>query len=170
MSLAYEQSWEQRASAFPISLTMPLRSGTYGAEQVVSWLANLLPENTPLRDRSAVEGLASGHCWSSHAPWPRYRRSLFDKQVDQSLPQQIATKSNADELHGNDWRQFASAVGLSPAVVTKRIRELSDRVASKLEEALGETERYPSFRRDFGANLVFLIRERCQRIGRQGVG
>ncbi len=91
-------------------------------------------------------------------------------QVDQSLPQQIATKSNANELHGNDWRQFASAVGLSPDVVTKRIRELSDRVASKLEEALGETERHRSFHRDFGANLLFLIRKRCQRIGRQAAG
>lgn len=44
ISLAYEPSWEQRASAFPISLTMPLRSGTYGAERVMPWLANLLPE------------------------------------------------------------------------------------------------------------------------------
>ncbi len=44
ISLAYEPSWEQRASAFPISLTIPLRSGTYGAEQVMPWLANLLPE------------------------------------------------------------------------------------------------------------------------------
>jgi serine/threonine-protein kinase HipA len=92
------------------------------------------------------------------------------KQVDQSLPQQIAAKSNANEIHGNDWRQFASAVGLSPAVVTKRIRELSDRVASKLEEALGETERCPSSHRDFGANILYVIRKRCQRLGRQAGG
>nr|WP_268841596.1 HipA domain-containing protein [Rhizobium giardinii] len=92
------------------------------------------------------------------------------KQVDQSLPQQIAKKSNANELNGNDWREFASAVGLSPAVVTRRVRELSDRVASKLEEALGETEHNPSFHRDFGANILLVIRKRCQRIGRQAGG
>jgi serine/threonine-protein kinase HipA len=92
------------------------------------------------------------------------------KQVNQSLPQQIATKRNANELHGNDWRQFASTVGLSPAVVTRRVHELSDRVASMLEEALEETSHYPSFHRDFGANLLFLIRKRCKRIGRQAVG
>lgn len=92
------------------------------------------------------------------------------KHADQSLPQQIATKSNANDLHGNDWRQFASAVGLSPAVVTERIRELSDRVASKLEEAMGETERCPSYHRDFGANIMFVIRKRYQRIGRQAGG
>ncbi|WP_343214121.1 HipA N-terminal domain-containing protein [Ensifer oleiphilus] len=44
ISLAYEPIWEHRASAFPISLTMPLRFGIYGAEQVMPWLANLLPD------------------------------------------------------------------------------------------------------------------------------
>ncbi|UXS03210.1 type II toxin-antitoxin system HipA family toxin [Agrobacterium tumefaciens] len=92
------------------------------------------------------------------------------RQVDQSLPQLIATKSNANELHGNDWRQFASAVGLSPAVLTRRVGELTDIVTSKLEEALGETEHYPSFQREFGATLQFAIRKRCQRISRQIIG
>lgn len=89
------------------------------------------------------------------------------KQVDQSLPQQIATKRNANELHDNDWRQFASDIGLSPAVVTRRVRELSVKVVSSLDQALEETAGYPSFNRDFGANLQFLIRKRCQRIARQ---
>jgi serine/threonine-protein kinase HipA len=44
ISLAYEPNWEQRASAFPISLTMPLRAGTFSAGIVMPWLANLLPE------------------------------------------------------------------------------------------------------------------------------
>lgn len=89
------------------------------------------------------------------------------KQVDQSLPQQIATKRNANELHDNDWRQFASDIGLSPAVVTRRVRELSVKVISSLDQMLEETAGYSSFNQDFGANLQFLIRKRCQRIVRQ---
>ncbi|WP_028054552.1 type II toxin-antitoxin system HipA family toxin [Sinorhizobium medicae] len=42
--LDYDRSWEARRSAFPISLTMPLRSGTVGADRLLPWLANLLPE------------------------------------------------------------------------------------------------------------------------------
>ncbi|WP_245505814.1 HipA N-terminal domain-containing protein [Rhizobium sullae] len=34
----------KRRSAFPISLTVPLRSGTVGANRLLPWLANLLPE------------------------------------------------------------------------------------------------------------------------------
>lgn len=44
ISLRYEPSWEQRASAFPVSLTMPLRSGVYRPDLITLWLANLLPE------------------------------------------------------------------------------------------------------------------------------
>lgn len=42
--LEYDPSWEARRSAFPISLTMPLRSGVVGADRLLPWLANLLPE------------------------------------------------------------------------------------------------------------------------------
>ncbi len=42
--LDYDPSWEARRSAFPISLTMPLRSGTISADRLLPWLANLLPE------------------------------------------------------------------------------------------------------------------------------
>ncbi len=44
LSLTYDAAWEKRASAFPLSLTMPLRAGSHGPEQVMPWLANLLPE------------------------------------------------------------------------------------------------------------------------------
>lgn len=44
LSLTYEAEWERRASAFSLSLTMPLRAGTHGSAQVMPWLANLLPE------------------------------------------------------------------------------------------------------------------------------
>lgn len=42
--LIYDPSWEARRSAFPISLAMPLRAGPVGAEALLPWLANLLPE------------------------------------------------------------------------------------------------------------------------------
>lgn len=42
--LDYEPGWEARRSAFPVSLTMPLRSGSIGADRLLPWLANLLPE------------------------------------------------------------------------------------------------------------------------------
>ncbi|WP_376743699.1 type II toxin-antitoxin system HipA family toxin [Ensifer canadensis] len=42
--LDYDLSWKARRSAFPVSLTMPLRSGSVGADRLLPWLANLLPE------------------------------------------------------------------------------------------------------------------------------
>ncbi|OOO17896.1 type II toxin-antitoxin system HipA family toxin [Agrobacterium pusense] len=42
--LDYDPSWEARRSAFPVSLTMPLRSGPIAADRLLPWLANLLPE------------------------------------------------------------------------------------------------------------------------------
>jgi serine/threonine-protein kinase HipA len=42
--LDYDPSWEVRRSAFPVSLTMPLRSGPVAADRLLPWLANLLPE------------------------------------------------------------------------------------------------------------------------------
>jgi serine/threonine-protein kinase HipA len=42
--LDYDPSWEARPSAFPVSLTMPLRSGSVSADRLLPWLANLLPE------------------------------------------------------------------------------------------------------------------------------
>ncbi|KND16275.1 phosphatidylinositol kinase [Pannonibacter phragmitetus] len=42
--LDYEPGWEARRAAFPVSLTMPLRSGPVEAGCLLPWLANLLPE------------------------------------------------------------------------------------------------------------------------------
>ncbi|KXF74780.1 phosphatidylinositol kinase [Paramesorhizobium deserti] len=42
--LTYDPSWEARRLAFPVSLTMPMRSGAVGADVLLPWLANLLPE------------------------------------------------------------------------------------------------------------------------------
>ena len=85
------------------------------------------------------------------------------RRVDQSLPQTLAGKRNADELHGKDWRQFATDVGLSPAAVTRRVEELAALVAAKADEALEQVLSYP----EFGSSLVFLVKKRCRRIERQ---
>jgi len=37
--LNYDPSWEERRSAFPVSLTMPLRSGSISADRLLPWLA-----------------------------------------------------------------------------------------------------------------------------------
>jgi len=42
--MEYDPAWEARRSAFPVSLTMPLRSGPVSADRLLPWLANLLPE------------------------------------------------------------------------------------------------------------------------------
>src|SRR5690606_25027201 len=42
--MEYDPAWEGRRSAFPVSLTMPLRSGPVSADRLLPWLANLLPE------------------------------------------------------------------------------------------------------------------------------
>lgn len=86
------------------------------------------------------------------------------KQVDQSLPQLIGTKRSASELHEDDWRQLATSIGLSPAVVVRHVRALCATVVSNLDRA---SEASSSLKRDIGANLSFHIRKRCQRIERQ---
>lgn len=92
------------------------------------------------------------------------------RQIDQSLPQQVAGKRNANELHGNDWRQLASAIGLSPASVIRRVQELCEKVLSSLDETLESVGRLPAYHKDIGSDLLFLIRKRCKRIARQTTG
>ena len=89
------------------------------------------------------------------------------RQVDQSLPQHLAGKRNADELHGKDWRQFAADAGLSPATVIRRVGELAALVATKADETLEQVQSYPVSNRELASNLVFLIKKRCRRIERQ---
>lgn len=45
---AYCDAWLATGGAFPLSVTMPLRSGAYPADFIGPWLANLLPEEQQL--------------------------------------------------------------------------------------------------------------------------
>lgn len=89
------------------------------------------------------------------------------KQVDQSLPQQIGAKRNANELHGKDWRQLALGIGLSPAIVARRVGELSDRVSLQVEIASSLSLANSTTSPDISGLLVHAIRKRCLRINRQ---
>lgn len=54
----YEGAWAESASAFPISLTMPLARAEHPAEVVIPWLMNLLPEGEPLRAMTRAMGVS----------------------------------------------------------------------------------------------------------------
>src|SRR5262245_33185813 len=56
----YDQSWVGLRGAFPISLTMPLKSGRISADVFLPWAANLLPENEQLRTLGQLLGMARG--------------------------------------------------------------------------------------------------------------
>lgn len=89
------------------------------------------------------------------------------RQVDQSLPQQIATKRNANELHGEDWRQFAEAVGLSPVSVIRRVGEMTDQVVSQMDARPDTLFGGQGTGVEMADKLRHLISKRCRRIDRQ---
>ena len=49
LSFRYADRWLQTAGAFPLSVTMPLRSEPYPSDVISPWLANLLPEEDQLK-------------------------------------------------------------------------------------------------------------------------
>jgi serine/threonine-protein kinase HipA len=57
-SFAYSPSWIGLRGAFPISLTMPLKSERLVAETFLPWAANLLPESEQLRTLGQLLGMA----------------------------------------------------------------------------------------------------------------
>lgn len=89
------------------------------------------------------------------------------EQVDQSLPQNIAGRTNASDLQGNDWKAFAEQIGLSPASSLRRIDELlelvgksCDHVATRISASDGDPTKILN-------RLPHIIKKRCQRIKRQ---
>ena len=55
----YREDWTGLQGAFPVSLSMPINRAESGAEQVIPWLMNLLPEGEPLRAMSRALGIAA---------------------------------------------------------------------------------------------------------------
>lgn len=54
--LRYDEQWRTAADRFPISLSMPISDQPHGAESLVPWLMNLLPEGEPLRAMTRALG------------------------------------------------------------------------------------------------------------------
>lgn len=55
----YEPRWLATTGAFPLSVTMPLQSGTFPDPVIAPWLANLLPEEQQLLAVSRTLGLSA---------------------------------------------------------------------------------------------------------------
>jgi serine/threonine-protein kinase HipA len=58
IGLAYDRAWLEAPNRFPVSLTMPLGDARFGEDVVLPWLANLLPEGSPLRAMTRSLGTA----------------------------------------------------------------------------------------------------------------
>src|SRR4026209_963912 len=54
----YDSSWIELRGAFPISITMPLKSVRISPETFLPWAANLLPESEQLRTLGQLLGMA----------------------------------------------------------------------------------------------------------------
>ena len=59
-SFTYDASWAEIPNAFPVSLSMPIRSTTYDAGVLVPWLSNLLPEGDALHSMGLNIGASIG--------------------------------------------------------------------------------------------------------------
>jgi serine/threonine-protein kinase HipA len=57
-SFTYSSGWVGLRGAFPISITMPLRSERFAADTFLPWAANLLPESEQLRTLGQLLGMA----------------------------------------------------------------------------------------------------------------
>lgn len=51
LTFEYTQAWVERESAVPLSLSMPLSTGTYRGDVVWNYFDNLLPDSAELRER-----------------------------------------------------------------------------------------------------------------------
>src|SRR6516162_94058 len=59
-SFTYSSGWVGLRGAFPISITMPLRSERFASDTFLPWAANLLPESVQLRTLGQLLGMARG--------------------------------------------------------------------------------------------------------------
>ena len=54
----YDSSWIELRGAFPISITMPLKSARISSDIFLPWAANLLPESEQLHTLGQLLGMA----------------------------------------------------------------------------------------------------------------
>jgi serine/threonine-protein kinase HipA len=59
-AFTYDPTWVRLRGAFPISITMPLRSERIASDTFLPWAANLLPESEQLRTLGQLLGMARG--------------------------------------------------------------------------------------------------------------
>lgn len=130
--LDYEPSWEARRSAFPISLTMPLRSGPIGAERLLPWLANLLPEThlAEIGQRLKVSpqdivGLLShiGRDTAGALSIGQVRRASINLQP---IPDEAALERILDELPSKPFLIGEHGVSMSLAGVQEKLPVVVD--------------------------------------------
>jgi len=89
------------------------------------------------------------------------------KNVDQNLPQSIAGKYVATELHQNDWKVLAHEVGLSPASTLRRVDELGELIERHAEDVAHDIARSASDASETLDRITHEVRKRCRRIRRQ---
>jgi serine/threonine-protein kinase HipA len=75
----YDPGWVGLKGAFPISITMPLRSERIASDTFLPWAANLLPESEQLRTLGQLLGMARGDVIGLlSANWRRHRGGAFN--------------------------------------------------------------------------------------------
>ena len=95
-SFTYASGWIGLRGAFPISITMPLRSKRFGPDTFLPWAANLLPESEQLRTLGATswDGAKRRH-WSAIRDRRRHRRCPLFRSSRKSLFGPMATGQQA---------------------------------------------------------------------------
>jgi serine/threonine-protein kinase HipA len=89
------------------------------------------------------------------------------KNVDQNLPQAIAGKMIAEELHRADWLALAKDIGLNPASTLKRVEDLVAQVLAHVDAACLTVAEMEAGPHDILARAKKAISKRCTRILRQ---
>lgn len=87
--------------------------------------------------------------------------------VDQSLAQSLAGKTNANELHANDWKELATSVNLSPAKTLRRVQSLADSVLQHAKMVANEIAESPVGDHDLLKRVSYEVQKRAKRILRQ---
>ncbi|MGV1787008.1 MULTISPECIES: HipA domain-containing protein [Agrobacterium] len=89
------------------------------------------------------------------------------RQVDQSLPQGIASRFNAPDLRRADWEALADELGLSGASTVRRVLELAERVSAACDEVAPQVEALAGDPVRVLEKIVHSIRKRCRRMQAQ---